>query len=153
MNVPDYVSPVVAYRAWRLDPRGLMSFNGEFWQPNQKLQADCRRSNPSLWSSLFLSVNRHKPPHGNCSCGIYAAKSFDQLRGMQGIGYAEQGVHGEVYLWGTVVEHELGWRAQFAYPKTLVVGPESLEELESLKILIEYGADLFVAGENGNIPL
>jgi hypothetical protein len=72
---------------------------------------------------------------------------------MQGIGYAEQGVHGEVYLWGTVVEHELGWRAQFAYPKTLVVGPESLEELESLKILIEYGADLFVAGENGNIPL
>jgi CheY-like chemotaxis protein len=58
-----------------------------------------------------------------------------------------------VYLWGTVVEHKLGWRAQFAYPKTLVVGPESLEELESLKILVEYGADLFLAGEKGNVPL
>ena len=151
MNVPDYVSPVVAYRAWLLGPRGLMSLNGEFWHPNQKLQAVCRRS-----------VNRHTPPHGDCSCGIYAAKSFDQLRG---IGYAELGVRGEVYLWGTVVEHKLGWRAQFAYPKTLVVGPESLlfgrlvqrdlctEELESLKILIGYGADLFVAGEKGNVPL
>jgi hypothetical protein len=45
--------------------------------------------------------------------------------------------------------------AQFAYPKTFVVGPESLlfGRLESLKILIGYGADLFVAGEKGNIPL
>jgi hypothetical protein len=128
-----------------------MSLNGEFWHPNQQLQAVCRRS-----------VNRHTPPHRSCSCGIYAAKSFDQLRR---IGYAEEGVHGEVYLWGTVVEHKLGWRAQFAYPKTLVVGPESLlfgrlvqrdlctEELESLEILIGYGAELFVAGEKGNIPL
>jgi hypothetical protein len=155
MNVPDYVSPVVAYRGWLLGPRGLMSLNGEFWHPNQKLQAVCKRP-----------VIRHTPPHGRCSCGIYAAKSLDQLRA---IGYAEQGVHGEVYLWGTVVEHKLGWRAQFAYPKTLVVGPENLlfrglvqrglciQEFESLKILIEiligYGADLFVAGEKGNIPL
>src|SRR5215471_3996668 len=149
MNVPDYVSPVVAYRAWLMGPRGLMSLNGEFWHPNQKLQAVCRRS-----------INPHTPPHGGCSCGIYAAKSFDQLRG---IGYAELGVRGEVYLWGTVVEHKLGWRAQFAYPKTLVVGPENLlfgrlvqrdpcpEELESLNILIAYGADLFVEGEKGNV--
>ena len=140
MNVPDYVSPVVAYRAWLLGPRGLMSLNGEFWHPNQKLQAVCRKS-------IFF---RHTPPRGYCSCGIYAAKSFDHLRR---IGYAHRGVCGEVYLWGKVVEHKLGWRAQFAYPKTLVVGPESLEELESLKILIGYGADLFVAGEKGNIPL
>jgi hypothetical protein len=146
MNVPDYVSPVVAYRAWRLGPYGLTSLNGEFWHPNQKLQAVCRDS-----------VNLHTPPHGDCSCGIYAAKSFDHLRA---IGYAELGVRGEVvrgevYLWGTVVEHTWGWRAQFAYPKTLVVGPEILlsARLHSLKILIGYGADLFVAGEKGNIPL
>jgi len=29
------------------------------------------------------------------------------------------GIYGEVYLWGRVVEHPAGWRAQFAYPKTL----------------------------------
>jgi CheY-like chemotaxis protein len=141
MNVPDYVSPVVGYRAWLLDPCGLTSLNGEFWHPNQQLQAVCRKS------------IRHTPPRGNCTCGIYAAKSFDQLRTIGYARYAHRGVRGEAYLWGTVVEHKLGWRAQFAYPKTLVVSPESLEELESLKILIEYGADLFVAGEKGNVPL
>jgi hypothetical protein len=141
MNVPDYVSPVVAYRVWHLGPCGLTSLNGEFWHPNQTLEAVCWRS-----------VNRHTPPHGDCSCGIYAAKSLDHLRG---IGYAERGVLGEVYLWGTVVEHKLGWRAQFAYPKTLVVrSPEMLlYDRQRLKILIGYGADLFLAGQKGNIPL
>ncbi len=151
MNVPDYVSPIVAYRVWLLSPDGLVSLNGEFWPANQRLQADCMRF-----------PNNHKPPHSDCSCGIYAAKSVDQL---QRIGYADLGVCGEVYLWGTVVEHKFGWRAQFAYPKTLVVGPENLlfgrfverelrtEELEPLRILTKYGIDLFLAGERGNIPL
>src|SRR5215469_15252076 len=139
MNVPDYVAPVVGYRTWLFGPHSppLASLNGEFWYPNQKLQAVCKRS------------VKHTPPHADCSCGIYAAKSFDHLRE---IGYVA-GVRGEVYLWGTVVEHRLGWRAQFAYPKTLVVGPELLVAgLESLKILtlIGYGADLFVADEKGN---
>jgi hypothetical protein len=35
------------------------------------------------------------------------------------MGYQRYGICGEVYLWGRLVEHELGWRAQFAYPKTL----------------------------------
>jgi hypothetical protein len=151
MKVPDSISPVIAYRVWVWSPSGLMSLNGEFWPPNQRLEATCKRS-----------PNRHEPPHGACSCGIYAAKSVDQL---QRIGYAERGVCGEVYLWGTIVEHELGWRAQYAYPKSLVVGPERLlcgrfvqrelstEDLKSLKILTTYGADLFVAGEKENIPL
>jgi hypothetical protein len=30
-------------------------------------------------------------------------------------------VHGTVNLWGRVIEHEKGFRAQFAYPKTLIV--------------------------------
>jgi len=148
MNVPDSISPIIAYRAWFLSPSGLMSLNGEFWPPNRRLEASCKRS-----------PDPHEPPHGACSCGVYAAKSVDQL---QRIGYAELGVRGEVYLWGTVVEHELGWRAQYAYPKSLVVGPERLlcgrfvqrelstKDLDSLKILTMYGADVFVAGEKEN---
>jgi hypothetical protein len=151
MNIPDFVSPVVAYRVWNWTPSGLTSLNGEFWLPNQSLKAKC---------SKF--PNGHASPQRNCSCGIYAAKSLDQLRM---IGFADLGVCGEVYLWGTVVEHEFGWRAQFAYPKTLVVAPESLlfgrfvqrelstEELKFLKILTAYGADVFVAGEKENFPV
>ena len=151
MNIPDCISPIIAYRVWVLSPSGLTSINGEFWPPNQRLEARCKRS-----------PNSHEPPHGKCSCGIYAAKSVDQLRR---IGYADLGVCGEVYLWGTVVEHELGWRAQFAYPKSLLLGGDAFlfgrlvprelntEELESLKVLTAYGTDLFLAGENGSLPV
>ena len=49
-------------------------------------------------------------------------------------GCKKLGVHGKVYLWGTVVEHERGWRAQFAYPKVLFLAadaiPFSLSEIK-----------------------
>lgn len=151
MIIPDCVSPIVGYRVWQWTAFGLTSLNGELWSPNQNLKAKCRKL-----------PDGHTSPQGNCSCGIYAAKSLDQLRE---IGFADLGVCGEVYLWGTVVEHEFGWRAQFAYPKTLVVAPESLllgrfvqrelsiEEFKCLKILTAYGADVFVAGEKENFPV
>jgi len=73
-------------------------------------------------------------------------------------GYAKCGIHGEVYLWGTVVEHELGWRAQFAYPKTLFLPsdliPSDTKEMESrLEALAAYGTDIFIVGGGQSIPL
>jgi len=55
--------------------------------------------------------------------GIYAAKNIEHLRTT---GYWQYGIHGDVNLWGTVVEHKLGWRAQFAYPKSLFLPPDAL---------------------------
>ncbi len=52
---------------------------------------------------------------------MYAAKNLEPLCE---IDYEKLGIHGEVYLWGTVVEHRLGWRAQFAYPKSLFLPPD-----------------------------
>jgi len=74
------------------------------------------------------------------------------------VGYAKCGIHGEVYLWGTVVEHELGWRAQFAYPKTLFLLPDLIpsdtKEMESrLEALAAYGTDIFIVGHGQSIPL
>ena len=74
------------------------------------------------------------------------------------MGYAKCGIHGEVYLWGTVVEHELGWRAQFAYPKTLFLPPDLIpsdtKEMEShLGALAAYGTDIFIVGHGQSIPL
>jgi hypothetical protein len=43
----------------------------------------------------------------DCTCGVYAAKNIEHLRQL---GYEGRGIRGEVHLWGTVVEHELGWR-------------------------------------------
>jgi len=47
----------------------------------------------------------------DCTCGVYAAKSREHLRQL---GYEGRGIRGEVHLWGT-------GRAQFAYPKSLVL--------------------------------
>src|SRR6266481_1046762 len=65
----------------------------------------------------------HEAPHSTCSCGVYATKNIEHLRQS---GYERYGIHGEVYLWGTVIEHERGWRAQFAYPKNLFLSPDIL---------------------------
>ena len=65
---------------------------------------------------------------------------------------------GEVCLWGKVIEHERGWRAQLAYPKNLFLSPDALpftlKEIQSrLKILTTYRIDIFFAGPKGIIPL
>jgi hypothetical protein len=67
-------------------------------------------------------------------------------------------IYGELYLWGTVVEHEQGWRAQFGYPKRFVVPSEMLpfgmSRSESwLTGLAAYGCDIFVGGKQNDVPL
>ena len=97
-----------------------------------------------------------------CACGIYAAKSLDQLRQM---GYYGRGIYGAVSLWGKIVEHGLGWRAQYAYPKNLVLSLESVglgrfvecdleikKELEArVEALTPYGVDISM--DNGTEPI
>ena len=95
----------------------------------------------------------HESPHSDCTCGIYAAKNIEHLRTTR---YWQYGIHGEVNLWGTVVEHKLGWRAQYAYPKSFFLQPDAcrsrLAEIKSrLKTLTAYGIDIFVAGDYESI--
>lgn len=151
MRIPDYISPVVAHRVWRWDERGLRSLNGEPWLPGQHLEARCRVAP----APRHTAEAANEVPHRKCTCGIYAAKDREHLRQ---IGYADRGVCGEVYLWGTVVEHRLGWRAQFAYPKSLVLPlqllPFTLAELNTrLLELIAFGTDIFVLRNGESIRL
>ena len=149
MRVPDYISPVVAYRAWQLDATGLKSLCGELWHPGRSLAAACKASVRGKAHDV------HDAPQMNCTCGIYAAKSQEDLRTS---GYAGFGIHGEVYLWGTVVEHELGWRAQYACPKNfflpLEMLPVSMSMLEPrLKTLAAFGCDIHLIDKKDNMPL
>lgn len=133
MNVPaiaDYISPIVAYRKWRWGSAGLKSVNGEPWHPGQALTAIC--FTPS-----------HEAPARGCSCGVYAAKNHQHLLKVLNVEYE---VHGEVYLWGRVAEHKLGYRAQFAYPRSLVL-PSIIDPRSKplgLESLIAYGVDISV---------
>jgi hypothetical protein len=156
VRVPDYISPIIGYRVWKWDAAGLKSLNGEPWLPQRRLAATCRVS------TFGTVVGRAEAAHGacdapqvDCACGIYASRSLDHLRSA---GYERYGIHGEVHLWGTVVEHEFGWRAQYAYPKSflllLEMIPVGVETLESrLQSLVAYGCDIFLFGKDGNVPL
>src|SRR5208283_2116363 len=117
MNIPDYISPIVGDRVGQWNATGLKSLNGEPWLPGRPLAAGCRvATRGTIVGCGEGGHGAHESPHSACTCGVYAAKNRDHLRR---VGYEGRGIHGEVYLWGTVVEHILGWRAQFAYPKSL----------------------------------
>src|SRR5208283_2411839 len=156
MTVPDFISPVVGYRVWQWDATGLRSLNGEKWFAHQPLSAVCRAD--ACGSIAGLSKATHNPaqlPSFSCTCGVYAARTMDHLRQC---GYRKLGVHGEVFLWGTVVEHERGWRAQFVYPKTLFLAantiPFSLSEINArLRTLAEFGTDIFLMRDFGRVAL
>ena len=57
-----------------------------------------------------------------------------------------------------MVEHEEGWRARFAYPKTfilpLITLPVSMSLLEPrLRSLAAFNRDILIAGQEGKVPL
>jgi hypothetical protein len=157
VKIPDLISPIIGYRVWTWGTTGLKSLCGERWHPRQSLAARCRASvvvGPILGRAEAVH-NAHEPPQTNCTCGVYAVKTLHHFRSA---GYERYGIHGEVYLWGTVVEHELGWRAQYAYPKTLFLPPDLIpsdtKEMESrLEALAAYSTDIFIVGGGQSIPL
>jgi hypothetical protein len=80
------------------------------------------------------------------------------------IGYINHGIHGEVYLWGRLYRHSLGWRAQYAYPKNFIVPPDmvpfSMADIEKrIQTLIDFDVDIYLQVDRearvggANIPL
>jgi hypothetical protein len=153
VRVPDYISPIVAYRLWQWDSAGLRSLNGARWIPGQALAARCNLV--KVWEVGRIRHVSHDAPQPDCRCGVYASKSLDDLRSMR---FWDGGVRGEAWLWGGVVEHERGWRAEFAYPRTLILPtdilPIAITEIQSrLESLVAYCCDIFIAHDAESIPL
>lgn len=95
---------IVGWRSWKVKNFGdlLYSFNGAEWKPRSAFTAKC--DSPDCAGPY-------------CDCGTYAWKSRDSLRVNRS---PAQVLDGECWLWGRVIEHELGYRAEFAYPKAFV---------------------------------
>lgn len=148
MQIPDFISPFVAYRAWHWDPDGTVkSLNGAVWTPKQAHVAKCRRTPFDLQR---FGQMEHVAPAKGCRCGIYAGKNLEHLIEIR---YASYGVHGEVDPWGTVEECDLGYRAQYAYPKFFVIPPNMLrlnmaETEQKMQGLIDFNVSIFVAADN-----
>lgn len=104
------VEPVHAWRSWtlagsrdgsrvRLMP---IAGNGRPWPPGLPAAGSCTRH------------RTHKAPHVACTCGLHAVGDPDRLRQAR-----DPAVFGSVALWGRVVEHEHGFRAELGYPQRL----------------------------------
>jgi hypothetical protein len=124
----------VGYRMWPLKrtyPAGylLTAANSQFdgtVTPNQKLTAGCKKHvydgghYITAWNGISPSSSASEPTHeapaAGCLCGIYAYKNAVQLDHSD-----KPYAAGEVYLWGRIIEHETGYRAEFAYPKRLTI--------------------------------
>jgi hypothetical protein len=129
--VPDYCTPLIGYRMWRLHTASLLlgSMNWDCeWQPRTAIAARCMRT---------LLCPRHAAPDRACTCGIYAYRDKLDLQRASGVINRRQPhrgrwrleralpvdtlvlAFGEAYLWGRIEVHANGYRAEFAYPKSL----------------------------------
>jgi hypothetical protein len=149
-NAPKGNEPILGWRMWRVENHEIKTarlartdlklcsmFNREAWLPRRPLEASCRRWGPS-------SFRRHgSAPQSSCSCGVYAHAEIESLLPMWFVtapGFLPcAGPHenpadsmrviGEVSLWGRIIVHEDGYRAQYAYPRRLWVEKDSPESL------------------------
>ncbi len=121
-GIPDFVEPLLGWRAWKVRAPfsgshacpGLSSVVLDTpWAPRRRFSAE---------HSFDLGVKCRGLLELDCSCGIYAfndpleayvymMRVRDRLLGMS----VEVAI-GAVSLWGKVVECELGYKAEYAYP-------------------------------------
>lgn len=112
--------PVLAYRAWRTVGERLLSCTcGCVWQPRRRMTATCNQL-----------VSHTGVPAWDCRCGFYAYKSEEALAGSTYVRMGHEAtVRGRVALWGRVVDHELGYRAEHAYPQFLYLNGDAFDDV------------------------
>ena len=98
--------------------------NDTIYVPREKIEARCEQYS-TIGTLVHQKDHSEQPaPHLTCMCGIYAYKEKPRL--LHEIKNSCSGlrlVYGEINLWGKVIEHEDGYRAQFGYPKRLWCTP------------------------------
>lgn len=159
MKVPDYAEPIDAWRAWLIVVEdGQIRLSSlvyrDVWPARRELEAVCRRrvlAFPRIWKKRGAD---HAGPSEKCGCGIYGVP--DPGRAATYVAHAlwrDEALRwpllhraiGRVFLWGTVVECEAGWRASHAYPHHVYLperGPDNdggVEPAALVAPLASYG--------------
>ena len=119
---PEHTTePPLGWRAWRLHrtDAGLRiapTTPRSDWPPREAIHARCSGAHTRLYLVFNPELEpAHRSPMPGCTCGIHAVK--DPRRLARGANHA--GVIGRVAMWGRVIEHSKGWRAEFAYPSRM----------------------------------
>ena len=138
--IPDYCDALTAYRAWTAHENGLLvgQTHEEPWPPYEPFHARCGRVQGAGIREHVKDGRWLPAPVWGCDCGVHALKSLEaaEARYHTGgptyivVGLGEQQKHhtvwGAVKIWGRIIEHSLGYRAEFAYPSELYTTDEKI---------------------------
>jgi len=110
--------PILAWRSWRLriDPET---------EAVEPVLESCVYGDPWPEREAFTSYcPEHARPDPDCGCGIYAVTT--RVAALEWAGWAQSAlphpiVLGRVQLWGRVLPHSAGYRAEIGYPYELGV--------------------------------
>jgi hypothetical protein len=131
--IPDYFEAITAYRVFNVFENGLLAGSAfvEPWPPYQPFVARCGTVSRK-GAGEHVRDGRFAPaPVYGCDCGIYAVKTpraalarvrLERRAGALRLQHPNAPVGcawGAVKIWGRVIEHESGYRAEFAYPSHL----------------------------------
>jgi hypothetical protein len=133
---------IVGFRSWKLidGPEGIPLL--------YSMAQDC------CWppyEALHASFPDNQPGLSNSAAGIFAFNKEELAPSYSDFGEGAY-IMGAVYLWGEVIEHQEGYRAQYAYPKELWVSKEfdaamivRLEETYGVPVVIREDLPLQIS--------
>lgn len=114
--------PILGWRLWRLrrneggELRLTPTTPRSDWEPGVALRARCSGAHTRLYMVFNPELEAtHRSPEPGCTCGVHAMADLGRLtRSM-----TRASVVGRIAMWGRVLEHAKGWRAELAYPSRL----------------------------------
>jgi hypothetical protein len=133
--------PIIAYRVWGLslldgEPEALRSITYRIrWPKRKPMRAHCLFNITT--GKPVVHPGKDAPVLGR-TCGIYAVKTLEQTGTWHVAPHhrAETNkmvkIIGTVALWGHVLQHEKGYRAEYGYPQSILsidTNPEDAEHL------------------------
>ncbi len=138
-RAPDLAGPILGWRVWRIAVDGelVSAYTPAGWPARAPIVARC-----------YEHPGQHEAPDEQCACGVYACDDANAA-----LFYAHRSgsaVVGRTKLWGRVVEHEAGWRAERSYPESVYVPREHFEETAddvAAHLARRYGVPVYVVEE------
>lgn len=142
-----FIDPIIGWRAWGLVrnsseqlqltspvavPLSVAELNSTIWPTYEKMSARCLK---------VADPTRHIAPRYDCTCGLYAVRTADKV-----FTTVASVVIGEVKLWGKVIEHEDGYRAQYAYPARLIL--DMMSRMMAGELSDAYGVPVAIANSS-----
>jgi hypothetical protein len=99
VTAPDFIEPIVGFRAWRVDRGVLVPWSA----------GAAGAWNPGVNTARCLFHVEHRAPVATCTCGLYALADADDERLRPHVEAV-----GAIVAWGDVEVHRTGFRAEQA---------------------------------------